>query len=112
MDQRLCAAIAFMKTNLHRRLTAIEVAQAVRLSPSRLTHLFKHQTGKSLTRYRRELQFERAKHLLETTFMSVKEIAAAVGIDTVSHFVRDFEKAYGRSPARYAEHHRGVKQVL
>src|SRR5438093_4406257 len=106
MDQRVRAAITFMKTNLHRKLTPIEIAQSVRLSPAHLRELFKDETGTSLTRYRRELRLERAKHLLETTFLSVKEVAASVGIDGVSHFVRDFEKAYRITPARYAARRR------
>jgi len=108
MDDRVCAAIAFMNTNLHRKISPIEIAEAVRLSPSHLRHLFKEKTGKSLTRYMRELRLQRAKHLLETTFLAVKEVAANVGIEGVSHFVRDFEKAYGMSPARYAEHYRST----
>jgi len=106
MDQRVHAVIAFVDRNFHRKLTAIEIAQSVRLSPSRLREIFKEQTGTSLTKYRRELQLERAKHLLETTFLSVKEVAASVGTNGVSHFVRDFEKKYGSTPARYAERHR------
>jgi AraC family transcriptional regulator, arabinose operon regulatory protein len=106
MDQRVDAVISFMKANVHRKLTLIEIAETVRLSQSRLRHLFKDQTGTSLARYRRELQLQQAKHLLETTFLSVKEVASNVGIDGISHFVRDFEKAYGMTPARYAERHR------
>lgn len=111
MDQRVCAAIAFMNDNLHRKISPIHIAQSVRLSPSRLRHLFKDETGSSLTRYRRELQLERAKHLLETTFMSVKEIASSVSIDGVSHFVRDFKKAYGMTPTQYSQSHRKATQV-
>jgi transcriptional regulator GlxA family with amidase domain len=85
MDQRVRAAVAFMNANLHRKLSAIEIAQSVRLSPAHLRALFKSETGTSPTTYRRELQMERARHLLETTFMSVKEVAACVGIDGVSH---------------------------
>ena len=77
MDQRVHAAIDFMNSNIHRKLTAIEVAQTVRLSPPHLRELFKSETGQSLTAYRKRLQLERAKHLLETTFLSVKEIAAS-----------------------------------
>jgi transcriptional regulator GlxA family with amidase domain len=42
-----------------------------------------------------------AKQLLETTFMSVKEVMFAVGINDLSHFVRDFSKRYGKTPAKY-----------
>jgi hypothetical protein len=39
----------------------------------------------------------KAKELLETTFLSVKEVIAAVGISDLSHFVRDYKERYGES---------------
>jgi transcriptional regulator GlxA family with amidase domain len=111
MDHRVQAAVAFMKTNLECKFTALDVAQAVRLSPSRLRELFRDETGKSVTLYRKELQLQRAKQLLETTFLSVKEVAASVGIDGVSHFVRDFKKTYGFTPTEYAECYRSSKKT-
>ncbi|SRR5260370_18499611 len=106
MDQRVRAAIDFMNSNLHRKLTAVEIAQSVRLSPAHLRELFKRETGASLAKYRKKLQLERAKHLLETTFLSVKEIAATIGFSGITHFVKDFRNRYGATPARYAERHR------
>ena len=103
MDQRVQAAITFLKTNLHRKSTPIEIAQSVRLSPAHLRELFKNETGTSLVRYRRELRLERARYLLETTFLSIKEIAARVGLTSVGHFVTDFKKTYGMTPSEYAE---------
>ena len=44
---------------------------------------------------------ERAKDLLESSFLSVKEIAFQVGLNDESHFVRDFKSTYGYSPALY-----------
>jgi len=52
-------------------------------------------------RYLRLLRMERAKVLLESSFLSVKEIAFQVGLNDESHFVRDFKSAYGYSPALY-----------
>jgi len=47
---------------------------------------------------------ERAKNLLESSFLSVKEIAYQVGLNDESHFVRDFKSTYGYSPALYRSH--------
>ena len=47
---------------------------------------------------------ERAKNLLESSFLSVKEIAFQVGLNDESHFVRDFKSTYGYSPALYRSH--------
>ena len=52
-------------------------------------------------RYLRLLRMERAKNLLESSFLSVKEIAFQVGLNDESHFVRDFKTTYGYSPALY-----------
>jgi AraC-like DNA-binding protein len=49
---------------------------------------------------------ERAKDLLESSFLSVKEIAYQVGLNDESHFVRDFKSTYGLSPAIYRSHFR------
>jgi transcriptional regulator GlxA family with amidase domain len=35
---------------------------------------------------------------VRTTFLSVKEISAAVGIHDESHFLRDFKTLYGATP--------------
>lgn len=106
MDHRVRAVIAFMNTNLHRQVTALEIAQSVRLSPAHLRELFKDETGTSITHYRRELRLVRARHLLETTFLSIKEVAVCVGLTSVGHFATDFKKAYGTTPSKYAERHR------
>src|SRR5438552_19180218 len=103
MDQRVHAAIAFMNTNLQRRLMPIEIAESVRLSPTHLRRLFKTETDSSLAQYLRELRLDRAKQLLETTFLSIKEIGASVGLTDVSHFVRDFKQAYRLTPTAYGE---------
>jgi hypothetical protein len=55
-------------------------------------------------RYLRLLRMERAKELLESSFLSVKEIAYQVGLNDESHFVRDFKATYGFSPALYRTH--------
>ena len=50
---------------------------------------------------------ERAKNLLESSFLSVKEIAYQVGLNDESHFVRDFKSTYGFTPALYRSHFKG-----
>ncbi len=52
-------------------------------------------------KYLKLLRLEKAKHLLETSFLSVKEITYQVGINDESHFVRDFKKAYGNAPGQH-----------
>ncbi len=90
-----------MRDDVRGEQSLAEFAQSVNLSVWRLCHIFKSDVGMPPIRYLRQLRMERAKHLLESSFLSVKEIAFQVGLNDESHFVRDFKSTYGYSPALY-----------
>lgn len=102
--------IALMRTNLHRDLPLSEIRMSVQLSSSHLRQLFKGDTGMSLARYLKKLRLERASELLETTFLSIKEIAASAGLHSINHFVTDFKKAHGVTPSQFAARYRKTAQ--
>ena len=90
-----------MREDVRGELSLGEFAQSVNLSVWRLSHIFKSDVGMPPIKYLRLLRMERAKGLLESSFLSVKEIAFQVGVNDESHFVRDFKSTYGFSPAIY-----------
>ena len=95
-----------MRDDVRGELSLAEFAQSVNLSIWRLSHIFKTDVGMPPIKYLRLLRMERAKGLLESSFLSVKEIAYQVGVNDESHFVRDFKSTYGYSPAIYRSHFR------
>ena len=101
MDKRVEKIIQMMREDVRGELSLTEFAQSVNLSVWRLCHIFKSDVGMPPIRYLRLLRMERAKVLLESSFLSVKEIAFQVGLNDESHFVRDFKTTYGFSPALY-----------
>ena len=103
MDQRVLKVIALMKESLHRGWSAGGLAECVNLSPSRLHQVFKEETGLPPARYLRLLRMQQAREFLETSHLSVKQVMARVGVTDESHFVRDFKKTHGLTPARYRE---------
>lgn len=103
MEERVRQVISMMEAYLHQPPSLEELAGSVNLSSSRLHQLFKVETGHPPARYLRLLRMRETKRLLETTFLSVKQIMARVGATDESHFVRDFKKAYGLTPAKYRE---------
>ena len=103
MEHRVRQVIALAEQTLHRGWSPAKLAALVNLSPSRLHQLFKEETGVPPARYLRQLRMRRATELLETTHLSVKQVMAVVGLSDESHFVRDFKKTCGLTPARYRE---------
>jgi transcriptional regulator GlxA family with amidase domain len=59
--------------------------------------------GTSPERFLAKVRLEKAKGLLEKSFLSVKEIMAEVGIADAGHFSRSFKAAYGLTPAKWRE---------
>jgi AraC-like DNA-binding protein len=106
LDKRVEKIIQMMREDVRGELCLSELAQSVNLSVWRLCHIFKSDVGMPPMRYLRLLRMERAKFLLESSFLSVKEIAYRVGLNDESHFVRDFKSTYGSSPALYRSHFR------
>jgi transcriptional regulator GlxA family with amidase domain len=104
LDKRVEKIIQMMREDVRGELSLGEFAQSVNLSVWRLCHIFKSDVGMPPIRYLRLLRMERAKDLLESSFLSVKEIAYQVGLNDESHFVRDFKSTYGLSPAIYRSH--------
>lgn len=100
-----------IEDNFHRRLDLTDMAKAVNLSPWRLAHLFKADVGISPLRYLTLIRLQKARHFLETGFLTVREIASAVGIPNASHFTRSFKAAYGSSPVQHRAAHFRVTAI-
>lgn len=104
MDARTSMVMALIKFAINTGAevpTVPDLAASVNLSPSRLRHLFKVNAGISLRRYLERIRMERAEVLLMTTFLSVKQIAAACGYRSSASLVRAFRQAVGQSPGKY-----------
>ena len=98
MELRVQRTIDRMEEQLHRSLPVSELANAVNLSVTQLTRLFREATGMTPGAFLHQLRMQRARILLERTTLSVTEVMAQVGISDRSHFARDFRRAHGTNP--------------
>ncbi len=105
MDPRVRAVIALMTNNLNATCRSLKL-RTQSISAHRIYASFSSETSVPIARYGRQLRSAEARELLRTTFLSVKEVAARVGVTGMSHFVRDFKKAYGSTPGRYVSRYR------
>jgi AraC-like DNA-binding protein len=76
-----------------------ELGRHVGLSPWQLARRFRERFGEPPMQYRKRLRLEKALHLVRTTRLGLKEIAARVGYRTPQHLSRQMHRAFGRPPS-------------
>jgi two-component system response regulator YesN len=101
MDRRITFLKEKVVSNLQKQYTVEAMATLVNLSASHLQKLFKTETGMSAVQYVRHLKMEKARELLENSFLRIKEIKNEVGVPDQSHFIREFKDSYGFTPSEY-----------
>ena len=101
LDPRIQVVVMRLENNSHQQIGIDEMARLVNLSPSRLAHLFKSETKFSIQQYLTQLRIAKAKAQLESSFRSIKEIAASVGFSSVTRFAACFKSLVGATPAQY-----------
>lgn len=82
-------------------LTVKEIAEAIYLSPSYLSHVFKKEKGYSLSEYLNRIRIDQAKILLRLPEMNHTEIAEKIGYVSRSYFCKMFKMRVGISPNEY-----------
>jgi transcriptional regulator GlxA family with amidase domain len=106
LDPRIGLSLKWLAEGRVTRSSDLEKLFAVlHLSASRWRHLFRQSTGVSPARWYKQVRMEKARHLMAHSFFSVKEVAGMTGFNDVSHFVRDFQTAYGETPRRFRLRH-------
>lgn len=99
MDQRIKTAIQIMLDDKASQFRIRELAQSVNLSPRQFTKLFKEETHLMPRQCARYWRLQKAKGLLDHTYLKVNEIASVVGFRHLSSFTREFTKLYGCPPS-------------
>lgn len=98
MDSRVLQALKIIHSGLSLHLDAEKVARTLNLSSSRLRHLLKRDLGIPFGQYVKRARMDRAREILETSHLSVKQVMSEVGAQDRSHFTRDYKKIFGERP--------------
>ena len=88
-----------IRESLESPLTIQQVAEELGVSYSNFRKLFKEHTGFSPAVYQQDLRLQRAKELLSTTDMSIKEIAYQLNFESPDYFSAKFKIKTGRRPS-------------
>jgi AraC-like DNA-binding protein len=95
------AAAAYFEQNPGLPRSVEQAARLHSLSVSHFSALFRKWHGQGPREYVQQLRLRRTTHLLKTTDLSVKEIAALSGYVDAAHFCRHYKKQKGMAPGRF-----------
>ena len=101
MSHAIQKCCGYIELNLASRIRAFDLAALVGYTEYYLTVKFKKETGMSVSSYVRAARVERAKLMLRSGDLSVKEIADALSFNTPGYFIQNFREVTGLTPAEY-----------
>jgi AraC-like DNA-binding protein len=120
VERHVKGIMKFITDNLTEKLTLVEAADVVAVSPNYLAKLLKRETGKTFVELMTEKRMDRARELLAFTDMRIGEVGYAVGFADHNYFCKRFKHTIGCTPLEFrnghllaaARHGIAVKQPL
>lgn len=94
-------AIEQLQSRYHDNLSIADLAAELRLSPFHFIRSFKRSVGVPPHQYLTQVRLERGRVLLETSLLSITEVAFQIGYESPAHFARLFRRHYGMTPTAY-----------
>ena len=99
--------IQYVNENRTAKITMEHLGKKFGYSVSYLSHLFKKQTGQSLSEYIEGLRIEDAKWLLTQPNLKVTDVSAILGFGSSAYFSLVFKRKTGQSPKEYKKENGG-----
>ncbi len=92
--------LTYINENCSKELSATSCACFIHVSYSYFAKLFINVTGKTYKEYLTAVRLAKAQELLAGTDMPVTDIALACGYNSLSYFIAEYKKSFGKSPNR------------
>jgi len=100
-DPQVQQALRFIRDHAHEGIDVRTVMKAVPMARRSLERRFHELLGRSPAEEIRRVKIDKVRHLLDTTGMSIPDIAEACGFNYVEHMIPVFRKYHGSTPSRY-----------
>ncbi|WP_164716383.1 AraC family transcriptional regulator [Paenibacillus whitsoniae] len=98
----------YVEQNYSQNLSLTVLGDALGLSPSYLSSIFKEITGMNCLDYINSKRIEKAKSILSLTEGTIADISDQVGFTNSNTFIRVFKKYEGVTPGQYRQIHQGT----
>lgn len=93
--------LSYIQQNYCFRISLHDLAGHFHMSEKYISRYFREHFQLTLSQYITYLRLSHAKHLLETTSLSITEIALQSGFPNVSYFIRTFKNTFHVPPLQY-----------
>lgn len=100
-SKQVAEAIDYIYLHVLERITINDLANAISISPTYLSRIFKQETGVSVSEYIRQRKLDVAKNMLRFSDMDLVEIANTLSYSSQSHFIQHFRQQTGMTPKAY-----------
>lgn len=97
-QDRILTMIAYIQENFAEKITLEDIADSAAVSTRECLRCFKTSIHQSPMEYLIEYRIRAAKKLLETTDLSITEIALRCGFNSNSYFTKLFHRICGKTP--------------
>jgi two-component system response regulator YesN len=101
----MAGAITYMQQHLHEPIGRDDVAQAVSMSASHFSRLFKQHVGRGFNQTLVRMRVDHAAELLARTQLSIGQISDDCGFSDQGYFAKTFHRLLGQSPRGYRQRH-------
>lgn len=100
-QSRLQQMISFIQNHYSDPIALADIARAANISQSEAARCFKKYLGTAPVNYLIQYRLEAAKEKLQTSSLSVTDVAIQCGFESVSYFDRVFRKKYWLTPKEF-----------
>src|SRR6202012_1265809 len=97
-SDRIQAALAYARDNLHKPLTVPDLAEAAHLTPRQFSRACHAETGQPPAKGMENLRVEGARPLMEQSRHPIEVVARQTGFSDRDHMRRAFLRAFGQTP--------------
>ena len=101
--RKIYALTGFLHEHYAEKFSLTELAESVFMSRNECCRYFKQVMSMTMTEYLLEYRLSKAAELLETSGLSITEIAEKTGFCDVSYFIKKFREKTGITPKVYAK---------
>ena len=101
VSERINAVLLYLHTSYMRPMSSADIERELSYNFDYLNQLFAKHLRISIFKLLENVRMEAAKHILQTSALSVKELAGEVGYSDEAYFSKVFKKRTGCKPGEY-----------